>query len=149
MNIVHFHWSFSRCNSREPGNMHPCNSDAWIRYLPSLNYPKQISSRSSPHPWKCDENVAISGMHRLKGNVKKCGNQWLAQTFIEKTWINNYLSARYRRRRRRRWHTKAPFEIAAGSFVHMKEDVTGTSHTHGLEPPYNWATTNVCIKFHD
>ena len=33
----------------EPGNMHPCNSDAQITYLPSLNYPKQIWSRTSPH----------------------------------------------------------------------------------------------------
>ena len=28
VNMVHFHLSLSRCRSREPGNMHPCNSDA-------------------------------------------------------------------------------------------------------------------------
>ena len=44
-------------------------------------------------------------------------------------------------------HKKAPVEIAAGSFMHMKEDVTGASHTHGWEPPSNWATTCMHIKF--
>ena len=28
VNTVCFHLSLSRCSSREPGNMHPCNSDA-------------------------------------------------------------------------------------------------------------------------
>ena len=28
VNTVHFHLSLSKCGSREPGNMHPCNSDA-------------------------------------------------------------------------------------------------------------------------
>ena len=46
---------------------------------------------------------------------------------MEKTQINNYLMNRYRRRRRGQ-HTKAPVKINAGSFVHMKEDVTAVSH---------------------
>ena len=28
MNKVYFYLSLSRCSSREPGNTHPCNSDA-------------------------------------------------------------------------------------------------------------------------
>ena len=28
VNMVHFHWSLSGCCSGEPGNIHPCNSDA-------------------------------------------------------------------------------------------------------------------------
>ena len=28
VNMVHFHLSLSGCGSGEPGNMHPCNSDA-------------------------------------------------------------------------------------------------------------------------
>ena len=33
-----------------------------------------------------------------------------------------------RYRRRREQHTKAPVKIDAGSFVHMKEDMTAISH---------------------
>ena len=56
--------------------MHPCNSDAQITHLPLLYYPKQILFRSFPPSMytnknRCDENVAISGMYRLKGNVMK------------------------------------------------------------------------------
>ena len=30
VNEVHFHLSLSGCSNGEPGNMHPCNSNAWI-----------------------------------------------------------------------------------------------------------------------
>ena len=161
----------------EPGNMHPCNSNAQITYLPSLYYPQTNLSRSSPTHKKCDKNVAISGMYRLKENVTKMwklvactdlkGNvmkilQLVAFTNkkkcdknVEINGLHNLLLrkhgfitiwlAKYWRRRRR-WHAKAPVEIGAGSFVHMKEGVTGTSYKHGFEPPSNWATTHMYIQ---
>ena len=68
---------------------------------------------------------------------------------LSSLWINNYLTAGYRRRRKRGLHTKAPVKIAAGTFVCMKEDMTAVSHKnmHGMEPPLNWATTCMCVKF--
>ena len=33
MNIVCFHQSMSGCGNREPGNIHPCNSDARITFI--------------------------------------------------------------------------------------------------------------------
>ena len=55
----------------EPGNLHPCNSNAWITYSPHYHHELQFEPELLPTPHLGDKNEGISGMQNLKGNVTK------------------------------------------------------------------------------
>ena len=68
--MVHFHLSLSRCDT---GSLETCThvilmpeSHTALTFTPMEFYPDIF-----PYPWSTDENVAISGMQKLKGNVMK------------------------------------------------------------------------------
>ena len=70
VNIVHFHLSLSECGT---GSLETCTH---VIQMPELHTaltitPNKILSRYFPPPVPCDENVAITGMCRLQGNVMK------------------------------------------------------------------------------
>ena len=68
--MVHFHLSLSGCGT---GSLETCThvilmpESHTALTLPQMKFYPDIF----PYPWNTDENVTISGMQKLKGNVMK------------------------------------------------------------------------------
>ena len=60
----------------KPGNLHPCNSNTQITYLPHYHHELQFfEPELFPTPQLGGENVVLSGMHKFeKVKWQKCSN---------------------------------------------------------------------------
>ena len=65
---------------REPGNLHPCNSNAWITYY----YPYTILSRSYPHPYTRDYRKSIQTVPQPTHNDEVCSKAF--PSVIVRVW---------------------------------------------------------------